>query len=148
MELNNLRPAVGSNKSRKRSARGQGSGRGGTSTKGHKGAKARTGFNSKRAHEGGQMPLQMRLPKFGFKNINRVEYVGINLNTLEALAEMYKVSAIDFDFLTSKKVIKKSEKYKILGTGELTKSLTVSAHAASKTAQEKITGLGGTFTTI
>ena len=90
----------------------------------------------------------MRLPKFGFKNINRVEYVGINLNTLEALAEMYKVSAIDFDFLTSKKVIKKSEKYKILGTGELTKSLTVSAHAASKTAQEKITGLGGTFTTI
>lgn len=148
MELNNLRPAKGSNKSSKRIARGQGSGRGGTSTRGHKGDKARAGFKAKRAHEGGQMPIQMRLPKFGFKNVNRVEYVGINLNTLDALAEIHNVTEINFDFLTSKKVIKKSEKFKILGTGELHKVLTVSAHAASKSAQEKIVGLGGTFTTI
>jgi large subunit ribosomal protein L15 len=146
MELNNLRPAKGSNKSSKRIARGQGSGRGGTSTRGHKGDKARSGFKAKRAHEGGQMPIQMRLPKFGFKNVNRVEYVAINLNTLDALAEIHNVTEIEF--LTSKKVIKKSEKFKILGTGDLNKVLTVSAHAASKIAQEKIVGLGGTFTTI
>ena len=148
MELNNLRPAKGSNKSSKRIARGQGSGRGGTSTRGHKGDMARTGFKAKRAHEGGQMPIQMRLPKFGFKNVNRVEYVAINLNTLDALAEIHNVTEINFEFLTSKKVIKKSEKFKILGTGDLNKVLTVSAHAASKIAQEKIVGLGGTFTTI
>ncbi len=148
MELNNLRPAKGSNKSSKRIARGQGSGRGGTSTRGHKGDKVRSGFKAKRAHEGGQMPIQMRLPKFGFKNVNRVEYVAINLNTLDALAEIHNVTEINFEFLTSKKVIKKSEKFKILGTGDLNKVLTVSAHAASKIAQEKIVGLGGTFTTI
>ena len=148
MELNNLRPAKGSNKSSKRIARGQGSGRGGSSTRGHKGDKARSGFKAKRAHEGGQMPIQMRLPKFGFKNVNRVEYVAINLNTLDALAEIHNVTEINFEFLTSKKVIKKSEKFKILGTGDLNKVLTVSAHAASKIAQEKIVGLGGTFTTI
>ena len=148
MELNNLRPAKGSNKSGKRIARGQGSGRGGTATRGHKGDKARSGFKAKRAHEGGQMPIQMRLPKFGFKNVNRVEYVAINLNTLDALAEIHNVTEINFEFLIAKKVIKKSEKFKILGTGELNKVLTVSAHAASKIAQEKIVGLGGTFTTI
>ena len=109
MELNNLRPAKGSNKSSKRIARGQGSGRGGTSTRGHKGDKARSGFKAKRAHEGGQMPIQMRLPKFGFKNVNRVEYVAINLNTLDALAEIHNVTEINFEFLTSKKVIEKRE---------------------------------------
>ena len=124
MELNNLRPAKGSNKSSKRIARGQGSGRGGTSTRGNKGDKARSGFKAKRAHEGGQMPIQMRLPKFGFKNVNRVEYVAINLNTLDALAEIHNVTEINFEFLTSKKVIKKSEKFKILGTGDLNKVLT------------------------
>ncbi len=148
MELNNLRPAKGSNKSSKRIARGQGSGRGGTATRGHKGDKARAGFKNKRAHEGGQMPLQMRLPKFGFKNVNRVEYVGINVSTLEALAEMHNVTEINVDFLTAKKVVKKTEKFKILGAGELSKALTVSAHSASKAAQDKITAAGGTFTTI
>ena len=148
MELSNLKPAKGSNKSRKRIARGPGSGRGGTSTRGHKGDKARAGHKNKRHHEGGQMPLQMRLPKIGFKNVNRIEYVAINLNTLEALAEIHNVSEINFDFLTAKKVIKKSEKFKVLGTGDLTKKLTVSAHAASGKAIEKIEALGGSYTAL
>lgn len=148
MELNNLRPAKGSNKGSKRIARGQGSGRGGTATRGHKGDKARAGHKNKRAHEGGQMPLQMRLPKIGFKNINRVEYTGINLSTLEVLAENHNVSEINYDFLTTHRVVKKSEKFKILGNGELTRTLTVSAHAASKTAIQKIEAQGGTFTAI
>lgn len=148
MELNNLRPAKGSNKSRKRIARGQGSGRGGTSTKGHKGDKSRAGHKDKRGHEGGQMPLQMRIPKFGFKNINRVEYVGVNLNTLNFLAETYNLDTIDQSTLIANNVVKKAERYKILGTGDLNFKLTVSGHAVSKTAKEKIEQQGGTITII
>lgn len=148
MELNNLRPAKGAIKSRKRIARGQGSGRGGTSTKGHKGAKSRSGHKTKRHFEGGQMPLQMRLPKVGFKNVNRVEYVALNLSTLEELAEKYGVTEINAEFLKTKNIVKRSDKYKILGNGELTKQLNVSAHAISKNAAEKIAALGGSVTNL
>ncbi|HQW11579.1 MAG TPA: 50S ribosomal protein L15 [Saprospiraceae bacterium] len=148
MELNNLRPAKGAIKSRKRIARGQGSGRGGTSTKGHNGAKSRSGHKTKRHFEGGQMPLQMRLPKIGFKNVNRVEYVALNLSTLEELAEKYEVTEINAEFLRTKNIVKRSDKYKILGNGELTKQLNVSAHAISKNAAEKIAALGGSVTNL
>lgn len=148
MELNNLRPAKGAVKSRKRIARGQGSGRGGTSTKGHKGDKSRSGHKNKRHFEGGQMPLQMRLPKIGFKSINRVDYVALNLSSLEEIAEKHNLSEITLEFLLSKRYVKKSEKYKILGNGELTKKLSVQAHGASKKAIEKIEALGGTITTL
>lgn len=148
MELNNLRPAKGAVKSRKRIARGQGSGRGGTSTKGHKGDKSRSGHKNKRHFEGGQMPLQMRLPKIGFKSINRIYYVALNLSALEEIAEKHGLSEITLEFLLSKRYVKKSEKYKILGNGELTKKLTVQAHGASKKAIEKIEALGGAVTTL
>ena len=148
MELNNLRPAKGAVKSRKRIARGQGSGRGGTSTKGHKGDKSRSGHKNKRHFEGGQMPLQMRLPKIGFKSINRIDYVALNLSALEEIAEKHGLSEITLEFLLSKQYVKKSEKYKILGNGELTKKLTVQAHGASKKAIEKIEALGGAVTTL
>jgi large subunit ribosomal protein L15 len=148
MELNNLRPAKGAVKSRKRIARGQGSGRGGTSTKGHKGDKSRSGHKNKRHFEGGQMPLQMRLPKIGFKSINRIDYVALNLSALEEIAEKHGLSEITLEFLLSKRYVKKSEKYKILGNGELTKKLTVQAHGASKKAIEKIEALGGAVTTL
>ena len=113
MELNNLRPAKGSNKSGKRIARGQGSGRGGTATRGHKGDKARTGFKNKRAHEGGQMPLQMRLPKFGFKNFNRVEYKAINISTIQALAEADKLDKISVSDLVAAGLVRKNQLVKI-----------------------------------
>ncbi len=143
MELHNLKPASGATKKRKRIARGQGSGRGGTSTKGHKGDKSRAGHKRKRNFEGGQMPLQMRVAKVGFKNPNRVEYVGINLERLQYIADKFKLEAVDFSALIENGVVKKTDRVKILGTGDLTTKLSVSAHAFSATAKEAIEQLGG-----
>jgi len=134
MNLSNLKPAKGSVKSEKRIGRGQGSGYGGTSTRGHKGAKSRSGYSSKRGFEGGQMPLQRRLPKFGFKNINRIEYKAVNISTLEEIAAKRGVSEINVDTLIEAGFVSKNDKVKILGSGELKSKLTVSAHAFSKGA--------------
>ena len=144
MELNNLKPAKGSVKTRKRIGRGQGSGRGGTSTRGHKGAKSRSGYSSKIGFEGGQMPLQRRVPKFGFKNINRKEYKGINISTLQALAEKKKLTKIDVQTLIDAGLVSKNDLVKILGNGELKTKLDVKAHAFSKSAMEAIQSLQGT----
>ncbi|TKG91020.1 50S ribosomal protein L15 [Puteibacter caeruleilacunae] len=143
MDLSNLKPAQGATKSEKRIARGQGSGRGGTSTRGHKGQKSRSGYSRKVGFEGGQMPLQRRVPKFGFKNINRVEYKAINLSSLEALAAK-GVTAIDFNTLLEAGLVSKGNKVKILGNGELKSKLDVKAHAFSKSAKEAIEKLEGT----
>lgn len=148
MELHNLKPAAGSIKSRKRIARGQGSGKGGTATRGHKGAKSRSGWKSKRGFEGGQMPIQMRLPKRGFKNPNRVAYVPINLERLQEIALKYELETIDLDALISAGIVRKNDKVKILGTGELTAKLAVSAHAVSSTAKEAIEALGGSVNLV
>jgi large subunit ribosomal protein L15 len=148
MELSKLKPAEGSVKDRKRIARGQGSGYGGTATKGHKGAKARTGYKSKPGFEGGQMPLVRRLPKYGFNNINRVEYKGINLDTLQTLAETKSLKAIDVQTLYQSGLVSKKDKVKILGKGKLTIKLDVKAHGFSKTAQAAIEALQGTATKI
>ena len=144
MDLSNLKPASGSVKTRKRIARGQGSGKGGTATRGHKGQKSRSGYSRKIGFEGGQMPLQRRVPKFGFKNINRVEYKGINISTLEALAEKKKLDKIDIEVLIEAGLIQKNTKVKILGNGSLSKKLDVTAHSFSKTAQKAIEDLKGT----
>lgn len=144
MELNNLKPAEGSVKTRKRIGRGQGSGRGGTSTRGHKGAKSRSGYSKKIGFEGGQMPLQRRLPKFGFKNINRIEYKGINISTLQTLAEKKNVTSIDINTLIDAGLISKNDKVKILGKGELKSKIEVKAHAFSKSAIAAIESLKGT----
>jgi len=148
MELHNLSPAKGSVKKRKRIARGQGSGRGGTSTRGHKGQKSRSGYSRKRNFEGGQMPLQMRLPKRGFKNINRVEYVAINLERLQTISEKYKLDTIDITALISNGIVKKTDLVKILGNGEVTCKLNVTAHACSESAKNAIESAGGTITII
>lgn len=148
MELHNLRPASGSVKNNKRVGRGQGSGRGGTSTRGHKGAKSRSGYSRKRGFEGGQMPIQRRLPKRGFKNYNRVEYVAINLERIQALVEKYGVSKVDFETLYEHGVIKKNDKIKILGNGELTSKIDVTAHAFSESAKKAIEAAGGSVTTL
>lgn len=143
MELHNLRPAAGSVKKSKRIARGTGSGHGGTSTRGHKGDKARSGFKNKRNFEGGQMPLQMRLPKVGFKNINRVAYIAVNLDQLQTMAEELNLTNIDIAALVDNGVVSKNVKVKILGRGELKAKLTVSAHACSATAKQAIEAQGG-----
>jgi len=143
MELHNLKPAKGSNKGRKRIARGQGSGHGGTSTRGHKGDGSRSGHYNKRNFEGGQMPLQMRLPKIGFKNPNRVSYVPFNVDQLQAIAEKFGVDTISAEFLLEKGYTSQNDKVKILGAGELTAKLNVSAHACSASAKEAIEKLGG-----
>ncbi|HEY0053992.1 MAG TPA: 50S ribosomal protein L15 [Pedobacter sp.] len=143
MNLSNLKPAEGSTKNRKRIGRGTGSGRGGTSTRGHKGAGSRSGTSSKVGFEGGQMPLQRRIPKVGFKNINRVEYVGINLDVLQALAEKFSLTTIDFASLKEHGLISKNDLVKILGRGELKTKLDVSAHAFTATAQKAIEAAGG-----
>lgn len=148
MELHNLRPASGSVKNNKRVGRGQGSGRGGTSTRGHKGAKSRSGYSRKRGFEGGQMPIQRRLPKRGFKNYNRVEYVAINLERIQALVEKYNLSKVNFETLYEHGVIKKSDKIKILGNGELTSKIDVTAHAFSESAKKAIEAVGGSVTTL
>ena len=144
MDLSNLKPAEGSVKTRKRIGRGSGSGLGGTSTRGHKGAKSRSGYKTKIGFEGGQMPLQRRVPKFGFKNINRVEYKAINLATLQTLAEAQKLEKIDVDTLIAAGFVSSKHLVKILGNGTLSLQLEVSAHAFSKTAEEAIVAAGGT----
>lgn len=144
MELNNLTPAAGSVKTAKRIGRGAGSGLGGTSTRGHKGAKSRSGYSKKIGFEGGQMPIQRRLPKYGFKNINRVEYKAINLSTLQTLAESKNLEKIGLKELLAAGFIHKSMLVKILGNGQLTAKLTVEANAFSKAAEEAITAAGGT----
>jgi len=144
MDLSNLKPAKGSVKSDKRIGRGQGSGRGGTSTRGHKGAKSRSGYSRKFGFEGGQMPLQRRVPKFGFKNINRVEYKAINIEVLQALADKNNVTSIDPEYLRSAGMLRKNDKVKILGKGKLSVKLEVKAHAFSKSAAEAIEAAQGT----
>lgn len=148
MELHNLKPAKGSVRSRKRVARGQGSGWGGTAGRGHKGDKSRSGHKDKRNFEGGQMPLQMRLPKRGFKNVNRVEYIPLNLSRLQAMAEKHGVKTIDLDWLIANGVVKKSDKVKILAHGELKTSLSVSAHACSEAAKQAIEEKGGSVNLV
>ncbi|MCB0805633.1 MAG: 50S ribosomal protein L15 [Bacteroidales bacterium] len=148
MDLSNLKPAKGSVKGRKRIGRGQGSGYGGTSTKGHKGAKSRSGYSRKIGFEGGQMPLYRRIPKFGFKNLNRVEYRGINIDTLQKLADEKKISSIEPETLVENGLASKKDLIKILGRGELKAKLEVKAHAFSKTAIQAIEAQGGVATKI
>lgn len=143
MNLSNLKPAEGSTKNRKRIGRGTGSGRGGTSTRGHKGAGSRSGYTSKVGFEGGQMPLQRRLPKVGFKPINRTEYVAINLDALQALAEKYNLTSIDFDTFKEHGLASNNDLIKILGRGEVKAKLDVKAHAFSEAAQKAIEAAGG-----
>ena len=143
MDLSNLKPAKGSTKNRKRIARGQGSGKGGTATRGHKGAKSRSGYSRKAGFEGGQMPLYRRVPKSGFKNISRVEYHGINLDTLQKLAEAKKLSSIDQQVLVENGLASKKDLIKILGRGELSIKLEVKAHAFSEKAISAIEAQGG-----
>ncbi|MCQ2215098.1 MAG: 50S ribosomal protein L15 [Bacteroidales bacterium] len=138
MELNNLTPACGSTHHEKRIGRGAGSGHGGTSTRGHKGAKSRSGYHKKFGFEGGQMPIQRRLPKFGFKNINHKEYKAINVGMLQTLSEQYNVTTFTVDTFMQLGIIGSGELVKILGAGELKAKLEVTAHAFSKTAQEAI----------
>ena len=144
MNLSNLKPAAGSVKTRKRIGRGTGSGLGGTSTRGHKGQKSRSGYSKKIGFEGGQMPIQRRLPKFGFKNINRIEYKAINLNTLQQLADERKLTKIGMEELINAGFVSSKQLVKILAKGEVTSALEVTAHAFSKTAEEAITKAGGT----
>jgi large subunit ribosomal protein L15 len=144
MDLSNLRPAKGSTHNSKRLGRGQGSGKGGTSTRGHKGAKSRSGYSRKIGFEGGQMPLQRRVPKYGFKNVNRVEYKGINISTLQTLAESHNIEKIDFETLVMAGLVNKNALVKILGKGTLVKKLEVHAHAFSKSAVEAIEAKKGT----
>jgi large subunit ribosomal protein L15 len=144
MDLSNLRPAKGSTHNSKRLGRGQGSGKGGTSTRGHKGAKSRSGYSRKIGFEGGQMPLQRRVPKYGFKNINRKEYKGINISTLQTLAETHNIEIIDFETLIMAGLVSKNALVKILGKGTLEKKLEVHAHAFSKSAVEAIEAKKGT----
>ena len=143
MELHNLTPAEGSTHSRRRIGRGTGSGLGGTSTRGHKGAKARSGYKRKIGFEGGQMPLQRRLPKFGFKNINHKEYLAINLSTLQTIAEKQNVTKIGINEFVAAGLTNGKELVKILGNGELTSQLTVKAAKFSASAKEKIEKAGG-----
>jgi len=144
MNLSNLKPATGSTKNKKRIGRGTGSGRGGTSTRGHKGAGSRSGTSTKVGFEGGQMPLQRRIPKVGFKNANRVEYNGVNLDVLQALSEKYSVTSIDLSTLKEHGLASKNDLVKILGRGELKAKLEVKAHAFTATAQKAIEAAGGT----
>jgi large subunit ribosomal protein L15 len=145
MNLSNLKPAKGSTKNRKRIGRGTGSGRGGTSTRGHKGAGSRSGTSTKVGFEGGQMPLQRRVPKVGFKNPNRVEYTGVNLDVLQELVTKYSLEAVDFATLKEHGLVSRNDLVKILGRGELTAKLEVKAHAFTATAQKAIEAAGGTI---
>lgn len=148
MDLSNLKPAEGSIKNRKRIARGQGSGKGGTSTKGHKGAQSRSGYSRKAGFEGGQMPLYRRVPKFGFKNINRKEFRGINVGNIQKLVEKTGVTSIDKDLLVNNGLAKKNELIKILGNGELNAKVEVAANSFSAKAVEIIESLGGSVKKI
>lgn len=146
MNLSNLRPAKGSVKNRKRIGRGQGSGRGGTSTKGHKGAQSRSGYSQKIGFEGGQMPLQRRLPKFGFKSLNRVEYNGVNLDVIQGIVDKHNITDITMDVFVSNGLASKRDRVKILGRGEIKSKVNITAHAFSETAKAAIESLGGTTT--
>ena len=148
MDLSNLQPAVGSNKKGKRIGRGAGSGKGGTSTRGHKGAKSRSGYSAKVGFEGGQMPLQRRVPKFGFKNHFRVEYKTVNLDVIQAVAEAAGLTKVTVADLVAAGKVRKNQLVKVLANGELTAKLEVEANAISKKAEEAITALGGTFQKI
>jgi len=148
ISLHNLKPASGSVHKEKRIGRGQGSGHGGTSTRGHKGGQSRSGYSRKRAFEGGQTPIQMRVPKRGFKNINRVEYAVVDLAKLEMLAEKHGLTIIDFETMRRLRVLDQNDKVKILANGELSRSLEVKAHAFSATAKKAIEEKGGTATVI
>ncbi|MBP7167254.1 MAG: 50S ribosomal protein L15 [Bacteroidia bacterium] len=148
MDLSNLKPANGSTKNPKRIGRGTGSGHGGTSTRGHKGAGSRSGNSRKIGFEGGQMPLQRRLPKFGFKNINRVEYAGINLDTLQKLSEQHGITSFDQQVFIQRGLVSKNDLVKILGRGELKAKVDVKAHAFSDTAKNAIEKLGGSTATL
>lgn len=148
MDLSNLKPAKGSLKKGKRIGRGQGSGRGGTSTRGHKGAKSRSGYSKKMGFEGGQMPLYRRIPKFGFKNFNREEYHGINVDVLQQLADAKKINIINPETLFENGLVSKNKKIKILGRGELKTKLEVKAHAFSEKAIKAIEAQGGVATKI
>jgi large subunit ribosomal protein L15 len=143
MNLSNLQPAEGSTKNRKRIGRGTGSGRGGTSTRGHKGAGSRSGYKSKVGFEGGQMPLQRRVPKVGFNPINRVEYVSVNLDAIQAMAEKFSLTDVDFSTFREHGLASKNDLVKVLGRGELTAKLNITAHAFSATAQKAIEAVGG-----
>lgn len=148
MNLHNLTPAKGSTKNRKRIARGQGSGRGGTSTRGHKGAKSRSGYSRKIGFEGGQMPLQRRVPKFGFTNRNRVEYKAINLDIIQDLINRKQVTEINFEVLHANGLVSRNELVKILGRGELTTKIDVAAHKFSASAKAAIEAQGGNCSEI
>ena len=148
MNLSNLKPAEGAVKSRKRIGRGAGSGLGGPSTRGNKGAKARSGYKKKIGFEGGQMPIQRRMPKYGFKNINHVEYKAINLSTLDALAQAKSLNKIDLEALVKAGLVSKNQLVKILGNGSITVAVEVSAHAFSKTAEEAIVAAGGSVVKV
>ena len=148
MKLHTLTPAKGSVKGNKRIGRGQGSGRGGTSTKGHKGAQSRSGYSSKSGFEGGQMPLQRRVPKFGFRNPFRVEYKGVNLDTIQELVDKTKAKEVNVQLLIENNVIGKKDRVKILGRGELNAKVNVIAHAFSTSATESIEKAGGTATKL
>lgn len=150
MDLSNLKPAEGSVKNQgKRIGRGQGSGKGGTATRGHKGAKSRSGYSKKIGFEGGQMPLQRRVPKFGFNNINRVEYQGVNLDTLQQLVDDKKIkNTVDFETLVELRLASKNDLVKILGRGELTSKLKVSAHKFTASAKAAIEAAGGEVVTL
>lgn len=148
MNLNTIRPAKGATHNSKRLGRGQGSGKGGTSAKGHKGQKSRSGYSRKIGFEGGQMPLQRRLPKFGFTNINRKEYRAINIDTLQILADTNNITEINQDVLVQHGLAKKSEIVKIMGRGDLTAGITVTAHKFTKSAEEAISKAGGSAVTL
>lgn len=148
MKLNNLKPAEGSIKDRKRIGRGEGSGHGGTSTRGHKGAGSRSGNKRKIGFEGGQMPLQRRLPKFGFKSLNRVEYKGINLDTLQLLVDKHDLTEVTFETLVANGICSKKALVKVMGRGELKGKLNVTAHAFTATAKAAIEAMGGTANII
>ncbi|HQQ94404.1 MAG TPA: 50S ribosomal protein L15 [Bacteroidia bacterium] len=148
MKLNALKPAKGSVKSNYRRGRGQGSGGGGTATRGHKGAQSRSGHSYKRGFEGGQMPLQRRLPKFGFKNINRVEYRGINLDSIQKLVDKANISEINLDVLVSNGLANKNELVKIMGRGELKSKVNINIHAFTASAKKAIEEKGGTATEV
>ncbi|MDP1621915.1 MAG: 50S ribosomal protein L15 [Bacteroidales bacterium] len=148
MDLSNLKPAKGSTKKVKRIGRGQGSGRGGTSTRGHKGAKSRSGYSKKIGYEGGQMSLVRRVPKFGFKNFNRIEYKGINLDVLQQIAEKKEITVITPEVLVQSGYVSKKDRIKILGRGELKAKLEITVHAFSATARKAIEELGGVANTL
>lgn len=148
MELHKLTPAEGSVRGYKRKGRGQGSGKGGTSTKGHKGAKSRSGYKRKRAHEGGQMPLQMRLPKKGFKNPNREIFIALNLDQLQAMTEKFEVKEWTLEALQNHNFISRNDKVKLLGRGALSAKVNLTAHAASEAARKAVEAAGGSITIV